>query len=494
MTLPLIALPVVYAFGSSWITFHEYQNSRDVAAAFCDSVDGATLNPDSVLPETSASVGKKVGNGSNYVSCFEHVHESLDIRLQQIHAHQYFLEKIGWKWRKGEELSSFSENERNRVSHPLPPLELVHIWIGPAPLPRDYQYLVDKWQHHHSTSKLVSSRIRLLQFESILQVRIQKDISAAIDRDARTYSDVLRLQYLFDNGGIYADVDVWPVRSFNRLVDLARREKAVLFGTESPDVVSNSVIIAPYQNHPFLGFLLRNLCRWAKFHAGMRASKRTGPGFLTSAVRFALKSKIKGVIILDYQTFNPIHFSEVEGNGQLSESVFTRWSEDVNGFNIMSHKNTFAVQGWNSHIAYLPTKIEIKSVEQLASSSGSMSDGLLRDGNAGQSGALVVNLIVYPWIGPFHDNQLAGLDIAGWKVCAQELCPETERVCKKLLPSETTRIPTSIFLPSPRTGIKSTWQSANREVRVWLLDNHGLPQSRSSRSYRVESQQSSTQK
>ena len=67
-------------------------------------------------------------------------------------------------------------------------------------------------------------------------------------------SDVIRLEQLLQTGGIYLDLDVIALRSFDRLLAVAEKGKT-LMGKESPNGLGNAVIVAP-PNATFLRFWL----------------------------------------------------------------------------------------------------------------------------------------------------------------------------------------------------------------------------------------------
>ena len=479
MIFPLVALPVVlFNRTYAWIEFNAGTDTVPrVATAFCNSTAATGFDQASHLPESTSSISAQPPAQPlpppPPLTCLEHVTTALEIRLRAALAHHDFLRAHNWTW---SELPAF-DLEEDRPPPPPPPLRVVHIWIGPAPLPQDYAALAQEWRAKHETSTAVSADIQLVKYPSAREMPLLRTAATATTTtDTRSISDVLRLERLFDHGGIYADADVWPVRPFDRLVDLARQEQAVIFGMESPDVVSNSVIISPFPKHPFLGWLLHNLPAWAQIHGGRRACDRTGPTFLTAAIRWALTvSDRRGVLLVDYRTFNPVHFSALDGSGEKSQDVFARWLRTQS---LYDSSMVFGVQGWNSQLAFLPTKIEIERVAVVT------------------TGGLLVSMALFPWQ---EGKRVVGSG-SGWRVCAQELGPHTRQVCTPLPLRQEVATLTVVLLAPPRKvqisrrdGVSPGKMSPGkmnriqmkREVRAWIEDASGLPLSRSSRTARV---------
>ena len=164
----------------------------------------------------------------------------------------------------------------------------------------------------------------------------------------------------------------------------------------------------------------------------------------------------RGVLLVDRRTFNHLHFSSLDGTGETSKDVLTRWLKTRD---FVDSDMVFGVQGWNSQITFVPTKIEFGDV------------------TITQDGELQVSLMIFPWQG--RDAEAA----RGWRVCVQEIGPSTRQRCIVLPLNrqiETLEIP---FAPQYRSN--SRRRATHREVRAWVEDADGLPLSRSSRTTRV---------
>ena len=489
--IPWFALPVTLgAYSSSWIPFYSNDSVQDVSHTFCSGLtDQQFLNTQSILPSTAASFTTEefiattttTTTAESLHACITHVARSLDIRLQDTQRDLKFLKRKSWQWLP------------SRRSLHLPPLsilsiEIVHVWIGPSPLPKDYQLLVKEWQKYHHNSKIVATEPKLYHYDSVKQACSSSyftDLLRGLSlTDPRSISDILRLQILYQHGGVYSDLDVWPVQSFDPLINLAIKSGAVVLGLESLDVVSNSVIIAPFPNHPFLRWLLQHLPRGARLHEGRPASDQTGPKFLTHAIRHVLEElplheRRDDVIVVDQRTFNPIHFSTLDGGSVMksSQDVVRRWRREQQQHSSTANDSgsspstgtTFAVQGWNSQIAHVPTKIRIKSVVVTA---------------AVDNTRLRATINVFPWRG---SDEIDNTRSKKWRVCAQVIGEHTACVCQPLPISFSQHLDVHILLSAPRCLILDGDGKEEKDriaVRAWVQNQHGLPLSRSSQMFR----------
>lgn len=497
--IPWFALPVTlgaHSSSNSWIPFYSNDTVEAVSHSFCLSFLPSTnqqfLNTQSILPFTASSLTTEdfittttTTTAESLLPCVAHVARSLEIRLQNTQHDLKYLKRKSWQWLP----------LRSR-SLPPPPLsnlniEIVHVWIGPSPLPNDYQLLVQEWQKYHHNSKIIVTTPKLYRYDSLHQAcsssyftanNLLRGLSLT---DPRSISDILRLQILYQHGGVYSDLDVWPVQSFDPLVNLAKESGAVVFGLESLDVVSNSVIVSPFPNHPFLRWLLQHLPRWAGIHGGRPASDQTGPKFLTHAIRHVLEelplhARVDDVIVVDQKTFNPVHFSTLDGGSVMksSQDVVRRWrreqqqhpspTNDRDSGSSPSTGTTFAVQGWNSQIAHVPTKIRIKSVVVTT---------------AALHIQATTDIDVFPWRG---SDEIDNTRSRKWRVCAQVIGEHTAYSCQPLPISFSQHLDVHIIVSAPRCLIFDG--DGNEEdgiaVRAWVQNEFGLQLSRSSQVFR----------
>ena len=430
---------------SSWITAprrslgaNHQASLSDLARSFCQDTSSEFDPESSGLPATSEIVSPSPASvHDQYQSCFNHVNRSLQILYHEQERDQAFLASWKWKW----EPLVHNDTDRPRPqSSTTVPIPIHHIWIGHA-LPNGWKELQRQWaKHHHPT-----------EFSFHLHHDPALD-SLTHAKDPRMLSDIKRLEVLYTFGGIYSDLDVWPVQSFLPLVQQARQCGCVLFGLEDPSVVSNSVIISPYPRHPYLHWLLKHLDHWMLIHNGRRAFSMTGPKFVTHGYNAAFQSGLVG--LLDVVAFNPIHFSAIAGQGGTSRDLFIRWQEQEQE-QLEKSSMVFAVQTWNSHLSILATKFEFINV--------------FID-EAEQHVVVVVD--VFPWIG----ERTPSLRL--WNICAQLLAMAERKMCQPLpLSSEI-----KTFLLPVRVVVDDREKEQQENiVRVWVENEHSLPLSRSSK-------------
>lgn len=222
----------------------------------------------------------------------------------------------------------------------------------------------------------------------------ESNIFLQSNEDPRKLSDIIRLQKIYQYGGVYVDMDFGREHA---------PKGSVIFGMEDDSVVSNSFIAAP-RHHPFIAFLLTNIERWSKLFAGERTFLQTGPHFITAAVRAVEKhnrSEMK-VYLLPSTMTNPIHFSLLEGRGQSVIDVVKllhRQRIRCGTATTIDTSNVLMVQGWASQLMYVPTKIKILNVQHFH-----------------KKKSFQINIQVFPWIGAIVD-----IENHNWSICVSEI-------------------------------------------------------------------------
>ena len=161
---------------------------------------------------------------------------------------------------------------------------VVHqIWIGGRPLPERFQASPRAWRELHPewTHRLWSDA----EVEGLLRERYPALEAAYRSYDIAQRADLARYAILHRHGGIYCDLDVIPVRSFEPLLGHA----LVLPETE-PLGLSNDLVLAR-PGHPFLEELLEGLPaavrRWDRPFVPhhFRVLLGSGPLYLTLSLR-----------------------------------------------------------------------------------------------------------------------------------------------------------------------------------------------------------------
>ena len=200
---------------SSWISAprrpgaNHQASLSDLARSFCQDTSSEFDPESSGLPATSEIVSPSPASvHDQYQSCFNHVNRSLQILYHEQERDQAFL--ASWKWKWGPLVHNDTDRPRPQSSTTVP-IPIHHIWIGHA-LPNGWKELQRQWaKHHHPT-----------EFSFHLHHDPALD-SLTHAKDPRMLSDIKRLEVLYTFGGIYSDLDVWPVQSFLPLVQQARQ-------------------------------------------------------------------------------------------------------------------------------------------------------------------------------------------------------------------------------------------------------------------------------
>lgn len=164
------------------------------------------------------------------------------------------------------------ELSRYRQSGPSIPQVFHQVWIGPAPLPAEFDDYRDSWLRFHPgwevrlwTEETLPGGLR----SAVVYDRARRPVERA---------DVLRLEVLWRYGGVYVDIDMECLKPIDRLV-----EGHDFVGTEiKPGRITNTVIGAA-PGHPVLDRALSDL---RPHDPGARFDKnRSGPHFLDSVAR-----------------------------------------------------------------------------------------------------------------------------------------------------------------------------------------------------------------
>jgi mannosyltransferase OCH1-like enzyme len=159
-----------------------------------------------------------------------------------------------------------------RESGPTIPRIFHHIWVGPDPLPLEFEMNRASWQAHHPA----------WEFRLWNEDNLPADLRtpAVYERERRPVerADILRLEVLWKLGGVYVDIDMECLRPLDELV-----ENLDFFGTEiKPGRITNTVVGAA-PRHPILDQALRDL---RPQEPGARFDKASsGPLFLAAVVR-----------------------------------------------------------------------------------------------------------------------------------------------------------------------------------------------------------------
>jgi len=126
-----------------------------------------------------------------------------------------------------------------------------HIWLGSKPLP--HPEFIDEWKRLNPGWEM-----RLWTDEHARRSRFKWLLDRA--KSASSKANILRLEVVHDHGGIYADTDVKPIKSFEPFL----KYKGFV-GREAKSSVCNALFGAE-KGSPWLSDLLETLPMWANMH------------------------------------------------------------------------------------------------------------------------------------------------------------------------------------------------------------------------------------
>lgn len=142
------------------------------------------------------------------------------------------------------------------------------IWLGDAPMPHEYNTYWARLMRLHPKWR----------FQTWHQppVIINADLYDEVDSMA-SKADILRLELLYQLGGVYLDCDVEPLRSFDPLLEVG-----AFAGWEDNGKHLCNAVLGAEPCHPAIADLLDALPAWAKAHRNEPPNQRTGPALLTA--------------------------------------------------------------------------------------------------------------------------------------------------------------------------------------------------------------------
>jgi inositol phosphorylceramide mannosyltransferase catalytic subunit len=160
------------------------------------------------------------------------------------------------------------------------------IWVGPDPLPAEYEAYGRTWQEHHP-----GWEVRLWTEENLPEGLGRAEIYERLRAPAER-ANILRLELLWREGGVYVDTDFECLRSIEPLVS-----EAELFITLAKPGRVNNALMGAVPGHAVVEEALARL-QPVEFYGHDKAA--TGTRFLDS-----LLIDRPGVTLLDAELFYP---------------------------------------------------------------------------------------------------------------------------------------------------------------------------------------------
>jgi mannosyltransferase OCH1-like enzyme len=181
------------------------------------------------------------------------------------------------------------------------PKKIYSTWISDKPVPQKFEKYIESWKR-----VMPDYEVHIISMENVKHgTFVDKAIAIKNYALAGHYA---RVQELYENGGIYFDIDVEAVKSFDCLL----HNKLVL-GAESKTWINNAVIVAE-KGHPYLKECLDYMDAFP--FDSEKIELATGPIMFTNIMKkrgwkVGEFDKIyKDVAILRPEYFYPYHYDE----------------------------------------------------------------------------------------------------------------------------------------------------------------------------------------
>ena len=173
--------------------------------------------------------------------------------------------------------------------------KLLFLWIQ-SPLPKKYfrnvlsyhrnnpEYQINLWLDQNTLeNKLISERIKIfgntsdrrIIIRDVDEIRMENYDIFEAEKNVGSKADILRLELVYQEGGIYSDIDSVSMRSF----DAFFRHSFVTYTLGIWNSISNACFGFP-RNSNFLHFVLMSLR--ANYHAKDIVLHKTGPVFFNT--------------------------------------------------------------------------------------------------------------------------------------------------------------------------------------------------------------------
>ena len=151
------------------------------------------------------------------------------------------------------------------------PKQFIRIWLGPKPCPQLFEDWWEGFKNIHPDYKFIT-------ITDNTDIPMPKPIRDIYEEKGHSYSaksDVLRILALYEYGGIYLDVDVMPIKSFDSLLGTQP-----FIGKRSSKSFGTGVIGSPAR-HPALLDALRRFPQWYSEWRGDGHHTLHGPAWMS---------------------------------------------------------------------------------------------------------------------------------------------------------------------------------------------------------------------
>lgn len=186
--------------------------------------------------------------------------------------------------------------------------KIIHqIWIGPNPIPKQYALWSATWREMNAEWKYMlwtddTLKARKFRWRSV--------INKSLFEMAPNYgekSDILRLELLYQFGGVYVDMDFECIQSLNVLDGQCTDSMSLVLGLSNTGLLEvNNAVIGCTPKHEALVDIwtsIQLICH--EDEQGMSTMVRTGPIQMTRCL-IRIHRKYKDILIFPIQCFYPL--------------------------------------------------------------------------------------------------------------------------------------------------------------------------------------------
>ena len=208
--------------------------------------------------------------------------------------------------------------------------KIIHqIWIGPKPAPTKF---MDTWKNKNPEFTYIrwneeEIKTRLLKLRCIKKIQEIEEMCGK--------ADILRLEILYQYGGIYIDADSICIEPIDDLLMNTKAFASYEHEEIRKGLISNGTIGFP-PKHP----LLKKALDWIENNdisqkkTGKRAWMTVGPTLLTNMYNTGL---FKDVTIFPSYFFIPIHYTNREYKGHGKVYAYQEWGSSKQNYDIMNN-------------------------------------------------------------------------------------------------------------------------------------------------------------
>ncbi|MCL4360890.1 hypothetical protein M1446_00870 [Candidatus Dependentiae bacterium] len=201
-------------------------------------------------------------------------------------------------------------NINDKSEYKIPPI-IHHIWIGPNPLPKESEILIESWKKYHP-----DWAHKLWTNEDLKDFKLtnKKQFDSATNWGEK--SDILRYEILYKYGGLYVDHDFECLKSFDNIHKCCSFYAGIL---HSKKVEIANGIIGSTPGHPLLKICIDNIKEKGSNNNVLSILARTGPYYFTKCFLNYVKNGSKDIIAFPVSFFFPMNNNEQNCSREMAK-------------------------------------------------------------------------------------------------------------------------------------------------------------------------------